>query len=468
MTVYEIQAEAGGRIRSISVPEHHLNSIELGSRVFSNTDVLLNGLIDELGFRQDVLSSDGPKRSVIFDGSKTVGAMLTASSSWIDWAKQLRVYGTSLLSTVRTSRSTSTKVHRISEKFPVRDVYRVTEDLSISSAHWWTPFHFLRSRGIAGRFVQEYVGALLHAFFGQSVLETNAFQLAVAFNSQLERGLHLKGGNCRLIEEMLNRNAVQTQFSTFVSQITTASNGSIIVNSVSTKPDNQGATAQMAFDSVVLASPWTEIQMPDLPFPLGFVPYTSLTVTHFLSFLDFDPDILNLRSEDSQPNDLLFLPPQHTESVGKENPSTKRIFRIIREDLPPSEDKMPRPYLYRVLSSRHVSDADLLPLLRKPCRSSSGAKDGQSTSDGHDTIIWRHNQHWPYAYPTAGYESLDYSTSLADNIFTTAPGELLGSTMETAVAMGANAARLVDESMRRQMQYARFEGPVYDEFELDE
>lgn len=289
----------------------------------------------------------------------------------------------------------------------------------------------------------------MHAYLGQTLLETNAFQLATVLEAQLEHGLRLRGGNNRLIETLLNRTGVQLKMSTQISQITTAANGSVTVKSFSTLPGSNGEVTHMAFDSVVVAAPWTStsIEMPDLDFPPASIGYTGLFVTHFLSFFDSDQDRLDLDPKDPLPEDILFSPPSTKGArPNTKDPATVRLFRITKQDQSPAfahTKDSPCPNLYRVMSSRTPVDSDLLKLLHKPAQLQN-AELGNENVEG--PIIWRHTEHWPFAYLTADYEMSPYFTQLADNIFTAAPGELLGSRMEIAVTMGANAARLVHES----------------------
>ena len=195
--------------------------------------------------------------------------------------------------------------------------------------------------------------------------------------------------------------------------------------------------------------------MPEKLVVPSLLEYTSIHVTYFATLLKLNPEAFNVSDDDSLPDDIMTIPPETSESTSAT--TTLDFFRLTKTPLPvnsaSTEDHTPAFNLYRLLTPEPPTADQLLSLLRKPQDSTT------------DNILWSHTKYWPFAWPKAsGQTSLDYSR-VADNVYTTANTEVIGSSLEIAVTMGLNVAGIVDRDLRAQIQATNCRGST---LELDE
>lgn len=426
--------------------------MEVGVTAFSEQDALLNEILDDLGLKQDTVSSYYPNASAIWDGRHITPSIPTQTITWHDWADMTRLYGLGFVRSVHLAKETFLKLSRLPEAIPIRDIYRSMQQLNVANSLWWTPSAYLRSKWISGKFVDEYATASIRASFGQDKFDSNAYYLALALNSLIQVPLRLKGGNSKLIDGMIAASLADVHHSRQVVEITNSANDSVRIRSRSVSKENT-EEFEASFDSVIIAAPWasTGISLPDLTILPATVEYTDMHVTHFLSPFGLNPHTFNLENGDHCPNDIMSLP------VGTPNTTEESkifdFFRLTKVQFLPAQEQRPELNLYRLLTPKATTAAQLLSLLRIPKESAA------------DPISWQHNYHWPFAYPKADYEQSPYFSKVADNIYTTANIELIGSRLETAVTMGKNIAKLVDAQLREQMNAEKYR---VESIELDE
>ena len=456
ITLFEREAELGGRVKSMTSPDYAFGPLEVGASGFSEDDLNLNRIIESVGLQQDVTSVHCPNDSAIWNGRQLVATVPTRTSTWRDWGRMTKLYGLSFVQSKRLIKDTLSKLRCLSNAIPIYDVYRSMEQLGAETSLWWTPSAYLRSKWISGRFVDEYASASIRASFGQSVLDTNAYYLALALASLPEEPLRLKGGNCELIEKMVFASLAEVHYSQEVTEIRTGANGSVQLRSCSTlKGDIEDI--EMSFDSVIIAAPWasTGISMPELTIPPALVEYTSVHVTHFATPLDLNPEAFNLGDDDSLPEDIMTMPLDLPNSTS--GTTTLDFFRLTKTRPPvrskSAEDHRLRFNLYRLLTPERPTADQLLGLLKK------------SQDPNTNPLPWQHTQHWPFAWPRADYEQSPYLAQIADSTYSTTNIELIGSRLEVAVTMGMNIAEIVDGELRRQVRTANLPmGPI----DLDE
>ena len=452
IVLFEKESELGGRISSIAVPDHDLDSVEVGATAFSEQDALLNEIVDDIGLRQDIVPSYHPSKSAIWDGQHTTPSIPTHTVTWRDWADMTRLYGLGFVQSMHLSKETFSKLSHLPGAIPIRNIYRSMHQLDAADSLWWTPSAYLRSKWISGKFVDEYATASVRASFGQDKFDSNAYHLALALNSLIQPLFRLKGGNSKLIDGMIAASLADVHHSQQVVEITNFSNDSVGVRSRSVSKENP-EEFKASFDSVIIAAPWasTGILLPDFTIQPATVEYTEMHVTHLLSPFDLNPQTFKLENGDPCPDDIMSLPIKTPKPT--EEPKPFDFFRLTKVHSLPAQEQKPKLDLYRLLTPKATTSAQLLSLLRIPKESAA------------EPISWQHNQHWPFAYPKADYEQYPYFSEVADNIYITANIELIGSRMETAVIMGKNMAELVDAKLRRQMNAQKRQ---VESIELDE
>ncbi|KAL8900862.1 MAG: hypothetical protein Q9207_005486 [Kuettlingeria erythrocarpa] len=438
IALFEKEAELGGRVSSIVVPGHDLDSVEVGVTAFSEQDAILNDIVDDVGLKQDIVSAYHPNKSAIWDGQHTTPRIPTRTITWRDWADMTRLYGLGFVQSMHLTKDTFSTLSRLHEAIPIHNIYRSMHQLDAADSLWWTPSAYLRSKWISGKFVDEYATASIRALFGQDKFDSNAYHLALALNSLIQAPLRLKGGNSKLIDGMIAASLAEVHHSRQVMEITNSSNDSVRVRSRSVSKE-EPEEFETSFDSVIIAAPWasTGISLPDLTIQPATVEYTEMHVTHFLSPFDLNPQTFKLEIGDPFPDDIMSLPVKTPNPTGK--PHIFDFFRLTKVQSLPAQKQRPDLNLYRLLTPQATTPAQLLSLLRIPKECAA------------DPISWEHSHHWPFAYPKADYEQYPYFSEVADNIYITANIELIGSRLETAVTMGKNMAKLVDAQLREQI-----------------
>ena len=410
--------------------------------IFSEQDALVNEIVDDLGLEQDIVSACYPNKSAIWDGHHIIPSIPARTTTWRDWADMTRLYGLGFIQSMRMTKDTLWKLSRLPEAIPIHNIYRSLQRLDAADSLWWTPAAYLRSKWITGRFVDEYVTALIRASFGEGKFETNAYYLALALDSLTQTPLRLKGGNSKLIDGMIAASLADVRRSQQVTEITNSADNSVRVRSRSVSKEDP-EEFEASFDSVIIAAPWksTGISLPDLTILPATVEYQEMHVSHFLSPFDLNAQRLNLENGDHCPDDIMSLPVATPNTT--EESRILDFFRLTHVQSLPDQEQRPDLNLYRLLTPKATTNAELLYLLRIP-------KDSEA-----DPIPWQHNHYWPFAYPIADYEESPYFSEVADKVYITANIELIGSRMETAVTMGKNIAKLVDAQLREQMTTAK-------------
>ena len=365
----------------------------------------------------------------------------TQTTTWRDWADMTRLYGLGFVQTMRLIKETSLKIARLPQAIPIRDIYRSMQQIGVEDSLWETPSGYLRSKWISGKVVDEYATASIRASFGQEKFYSNGYFLTLAMNSLVQTPLRLKGGNSKLIDSMIAASLAQVRHSQQVVEITSSASDSLQVRSRSVSKDNP-EESEASFDSVIIAAPWasTGISLPELTILPATVEYTEMHVTHFLSTFELNPQTFNLRPGNHCPDDIMSLPVQRSNTTETEQSEMFDFFRLTKLQAMPAHEKDSELNLYRLLTPNATTTEQLLSLLRIPEACAA------------DPISWHHSHRWPFAYPKADYEQSPYFVEVADNIYTTANIELIGSRLETAVTMGKNVAKMVDAQLKRQIE----------------
>ncbi|KAL8770317.1 MAG: hypothetical protein Q9209_003953 [Squamulea sp. 1 TL-2023] len=454
ITVFEREAQPGGRVKSTTIPDHDLRHLEVGASQFSKEDIVVNEIIESLDLNREIVSAQYPNESGLWNGQHIAARVPTRIRTWRDWAQMTRLYGLNFLHAAYLIRRTLSKLRCLSKLVPIHNIYDSIERLGVESSLWWTPSAYLGAKWISGIFVTEFASAFIRASIGQSMSETNAYYLTLALQSQWEEPLTLTGGISQLIDRMLEVSYTKVHLSRPVTEINIQ--GSVLVRSQSNLEGDDEETEQR-FDSVIVAAPWasTGISVPNLIIPPSSVEYTGLHVTHFATPLQLNPDAFNIKANDTLPDDIMAMVPSSSNT-----PSESSLFDFFRltkicfkVPLTSAQDHRRPSKIYRLLTAEPPTTSQLKSLLNV------------SPEPSMNPIIWQHTQHWPFAWPKADYEESPYFTQIANGIYTTANIELTGSRLEAAMTMGMNVAGIVDKALRGQAERPDCQVPLS---ELDE
>ncbi|KAL8704619.1 MAG: hypothetical protein Q9201_002205 [Fulgogasparrea decipioides] len=440
ITIFEREAQPGGRVKSTTIPDHDLRHLEIGASHFSREDIVVNEIIESLDLNREIVSTQCPNESALWNGQHIVARVPTRIHTWRDWVQMTRLYGLNFLHATYSTRRTLSKLHCLSKVVPILNIYDSMERLGVESSLWWTPSAYLRAKWISGVFLTEFALASIRASIGQNIPNTNAYYLTLALQSQWEEPLTLTRGISQLIGRMLEVSRAKIHLSRPVTGITIQ--GSVLVRSQSNLEGNDEKTEQR-FDSVIVAAPWasTGISVPNLVIPPSSVEYTGLHITHFATPLQLNPDAFNIKVNDTLPDDITMPPSSSNTSFETSLFDFFRLTKVFfKVPLTSAQDHRPPSNIYRLLTAEPPTTSQLMSLLNI------------SREPSIDPIIWQHSQHWPFAWPKADYEASPYFTQIADGFYTTANIELTGSRLEAAMTMGMNVAEIVDKALRSQAQ----------------
>ena len=368
VTIVEKEAVSGRRVKSVNVPEYELGPLEVRASTFSKRDIVLDDIIGSVGLKHDLIPAHAPTKSAIRSDREIVARLPTQVSTWRDWVHMIKLYGLSFAPSKYLSKDTLSKLRRLSEAIQIHHIYQRVKQLGAENSLWWTPAAYLRSKWISGKFLDEYATASVRAYFGQTILETSAYYLALSIGFQLEEQLTLRGGNDQQVERMILHSQASVHYSQKVTGITKVANGSVLVKSSSLLGDND-ESKKTVFDSAIVAAPWTStsISMPDLTIPPSSVRYIGMCVTHFMNQLDLKPETFNLSDGDSLPNDIMTTPLQSQKAASDTN-NLFDFFRLtkIRHHLHPplAGNVTSQAILYRLLTPEPPRTSDLVALLR--------------------------------------------------------------------------------------------------------
>ena len=436
ITIFEREEEVGGRLKSIDAPRYEPSPLELGATDISVEDESTLSLVTAMGMHEHLVPIPTGGDSAIWDGERNVAIIPDYQNGWHEWTQMVLQYGTNFIRSLKSAKSISKTLRRLPVVIPFRHIYATLQALGAENSYWWTPSHYLRSKWINGRFVDEVIQAKTRGMYGQNMLNTTSFFFAQAVAPGPR--LTLKDGLQQLIERLILSSRAEVYLSHAVSQISTrGSERTVDVHSIA-----QGEPTVDSFDAVIIAAPWqsTNIEMPDVVIPPANVEYVDRYVTHFISSLPLDPTAFGLDKNGALPDTILTVPGPNelTDVKERSEQGTAPFFSLSKSKIYPRNGSGAKN-LYRVLSSQNFTNADMNRLL-KPT-SEAGAD---------DDIIWSHSKHWTHAWPRADFEDSPYHIQVANGVYSTANLEVASSSIEAAVVMGKNVARIAHGDLKQQ------------------
>lgn len=281
----------------------------------------------------------------------------------------------------------------------------------------------------------------------------------VSFATDGAQAVH--GGNWQIFEQMAVRSGASIQLNTSVASLSLAEGkgeDSPPEYHITTKDSGKKeATVEdyaLAFDKVVIASPWqfSNIDAGDgvLQHKIDEIPYTKLHVTLFTSPLKLKAEYFGLEPGSTAPSTVYTTlseeeePKQGAEGVGRTGFYSISTLKTVTN---PKTEKT--EYAYKIFSAKPVTSEFLTAILGAEIPDTFVSKQGSArtasiddSSSSFEPISWYY-PHYFYSYPIELPRVTFQDPVVGDGLFYTSGIESFISTMETSALMGKNVARLI-------------------------
>ncbi|KAM3422079.1 hypothetical protein BST61_g2455 [Cercospora zeina] len=470
ITIFESNAYIGGR--STTVTAYNLSTTdleslaspypyytELGASIFVTVNHILVSAVSTFNLSTSDDTPDSPKGHLgqelgIWDGNVFLLQLDTSYlNGYWSYAKLLYRYGLAPVRTYRAMKSVISKFLNLYESpiFPFTSLTAAAQSVGLSAVTAATGEQYLRENGVTGDFAREIIQASTRVNYAQNLEYIHGLEAMVCMAT--EGAMQVQGGNWRIFEAMVEASEAHVRLGERVSGVKKLDDGTYRVSSRAVVDEDAGEEqhrlreeqdAGVAFDHVVVASPWQYANINISPSSSDFrtpeeIPYVQLHVTLFTSPHLLDPDYFNLPKDQAVPQAILTtLPdgePARTgpEGVGKPGFFSISLLRPLTNPRTGSEE-----YLYKVFSPARISDEDLTEILNVDESNSSEALRGSKK----ESVTWIYRKMWnsyPYESPRVAFEDVE----LGRNVWYTGGMDNFISTMETNALMGKNVARLI-------------------------
>lgn len=479
ITIFEKTHHIGGRTLTVDAFDDPLEPVEVGASIFVDVNKILWNATRDFALDLRDPSGDADRLTVIWNGNEFVYQSAAGSSWWWDVAKLLWKYGPSPYSAQKLMKSTVATFLKLYEEpyFPFRSLSARVFELDLAKVTGVTGKQFLEDNGISPAFSHDIIEAATRVNYATNLDHIHGLDTMVSIAPEGAKAV--AGGNWRIFDRFVAESGAHVHLNTTVSSI---SHGT---KSTAARPRyliNEGAAGGIAFDNVVLATPYqfSDIKTTDdvLQTAIDEIPYVDLHVTLFTSPFEISGAFLGLKPGAKVPTTVLtaFSPTADGGSgikgAGKTGFFSVSTLRAIVNRAAGTEE-----YLYKIFSPMEVTSEFLSSLLgvTVPETLTEAAPAATPAADD-DTVVvqpisWYH-KHLFQAYPQALPRVTFQDPIVGNGVYYTSGMEGFISTMETNALMGKNVARLiVDEALGLSTGHAVIDGKqeeVVESIESDE
>lgn len=270
-----------------------------------------------------------------------------------------------------------------------------------------------------------------------------------------EGAVSVSGGNWQIFDNMVQSSGAALYRNTSVTSMSfdksTMKPGAPRKYRLSTQ-DVGAASAEpqkfpVAFDSVVIASPWQfsgiKAQEGVLKQTIDKIPYMKLHVTLFTSPYTLRPGVFNLDAESRAPSNAYTTlgkeeeAKQGAEGVGKTGFYSISTLKRVRN---PRTQQL--EFVYKIFSAAAVTPEFLTDILGAEVPSTFVAPPGEAPGSAAQTISWYY-PHWFHSYPIELPQVTFQDPVVGRGLYYTSGIESFISIMETSALMGMNVAKLM-------------------------
>ncbi|KAK0384576.1 hypothetical protein NLU13_8662 [Sarocladium strictum] len=447
ITMFEKSPVIGGRTLTLPVHDSPLLPVEVGASIFVSANAILVNATRDFGLQTSRLGDasvtglDGDEITAIWDGESFVFQTRSGDKWWWEAVKMVWKYGTSPYYAVKLVEKTVNTFLQLYQEpmFPFRSLTESAMELGLNQVTGVTGEQFLEANKIDKSFSRHIIQA--------------ATRVNYASNLAYIHGLETMGGNWQIFDGMVSRSGAHVQLNTTVTTVdlvrdpqekTSPSAQYTVDTKGAASSDVRGEKYPVAFDSVIMASPWQFSQIKAEPSVVRDrvdpIPYTHLHVTLFTSPLRLRPGFFGLRPTDRSPSSVYTtLRKDEIPRAGKDGVGDTGFYSIstLRKIINPHTGA--EEYLYKIFSAEAVTASFLSDLF--------GADVPKSFTS--ETITW-HHAHVFDAYPIELPRVTFQDPVIGEKVYYTSGMESFISCMETMALMGKNVARLAVEDLAKE------------------
>jgi hypothetical protein len=200
--MYESGTKPGGRIQSISFNN---TVLDVGGFLFQGRQKLINGLVDEYKLEKEILLENEQGSCVGILSNKTIKFELGKSDIY-NTMKLVWRYGMSPMQLNMKIEEFENKREMLYNMLHKKIIFRNNEELvnmlDMKEIANKTMSEYIQELGLSDKYVSEMVNTTLRAIYNQDDMSVlSAFSAMVKLRDQQ---LHIKGGNQKLIEAVLD------------------------------------------------------------------------------------------------------------------------------------------------------------------------------------------------------------------------------------------------------------------------
>lgn len=259
-----------------------------------------------------------------------------------------------------------------------------------------------------------------------------------------EGAVSVFGGNWQIFDNMVQHSGAHLYGSTTVTGISRKAKSKddspkYLISTADSKNTSNTQNFPVAFDNVVIASPWqfSDIKADEsvLRHSIEEIPYTKLHVTLFTSPFKLSPEFFGLEPGTKAPSNVYTTlgkneePKQGAEGVGR---TGFYSVSTLRTAVNPETQKL--EYVYKIFSAEPVTAGFLSKLL--------GSEVPEEFVSDTSPISWYY-PHWFHSYPQELPRVTFQDPVVGNGVYYTSGMEGFISTMETSALMGMNVAKLM-------------------------
>ena len=437
ITVFEADDQVGGRVRSAYVHNEPAFDVEVGAAIFTDDDWCLEDAMQEVGLKPIVLSRSA-HQTAVWDGKK-VRVGYTESGLSLP-----KIYG--MIKRTAENFASFALFHPFLNSSEKLKKSFLSQEVSPSAASL-----FLESSRINSKFFDEILRAESRYRYTRDLDHVNGPSSLFAISRLLPlrptADVRIFQGNQRLPNRMLRIAGAHVRLNHRVSRIAAGNQKRWKIHAVCSDDlaDRQPPMFEAEFDIIILTAPFASsaihIDVP-LSVPVSITevrPYVERHVTLFSTLHRLSPVYFNQTTETVIPENILTSPSQLTSKKHNDIFSITVIRRVPPSGTIDEEDEL--EYVYKIISSKPISDDEIARLLGHNLDSSSTNESEEQTL--YDLgVTWLHRQAWPHAYPQFDPKPpiLD-NVQIAPDLYYTAASEDMFSTMEMGCRMGNDVAK---------------------------
>ena len=421
ITIFEAEANVGGRIKSARWPRHPQVVVEAGSLNFFAEDQCIKEAAEDLGLELGPPERDDGRTTGVWSGYD-----LSPSSrcdARIPSLIELVRYGPSPWIYRRGVQRLTDLFRSFASSFMFFDVTQELEDNELERTVLQRASEYFEGVGVSYEYQTRFAEPCTTQRFLQD--GSDVHDLAALMSGQKTRLKAIKGGNAKLVERLIALSGAEVHSNTRVLDVDAGIERDYGLRYADLTSVEGDGVAYEEFDKVAIAAPFAiaRLRFGDI-FQVeakNQLRYADAVVTHFVSEAGLTPTYFGLPYDATLPDEILMT---------QYGSSTLRLYSITRETACWVDSGLKEcQNLYRVLSGFPLNDAVIDEML------------------GGKAPTWVHREPLPGSVPIhLPAPDIEARIELSPGLFYGGGADGIMSSVEVGCRMGRNIARIVSYS----------------------